>query len=108
MKKIVIAAVIILFIALIVAGAHFALRHDKNAWTCQNGVWIKQGNPSSPMPLEPCLSVSDSKSVDEINSDQKLIGGDKDGHGCLVGAGYSWCESTQKCVRPWEEICPPN
>ena len=36
---------------------------------------------------------------------QNIIGGDKDEGGCLVGAGYSWCESKQKCLRVWEESC---
>jgi putative hemolysin len=36
---------------------------------------------------------------------QKLIGGDKDAHGCLIAAGYSWCEDKQKCIRVWEENC---
>ncbi|MBU1164798.1 hypothetical protein KKA15_04535 [Patescibacteria group bacterium] len=41
------------------------------------------------------------------NSQQngKLIGGDKDEHGCLVAAGYSWCEPKQKCLRSFEEPC---
>lgn len=34
-----------------------------------------------------------------------VIGGDKDTNGCLVGAGYSWCEAKQTCTRPWEEYC---
>ena len=34
-----------------------------------------------------------------------LIGGDKDEHGCIGSAGYSWCESKQKCLRVWEEDC---
>ena len=34
-----------------------------------------------------------------------VIGGDKDESGCLVGAGYSWCESKKKCLRAWEEPC---
>ncbi len=36
---------------------------------------------------------------------EKPIGGDKDEHGCLIAAGYSWCESKQKCLRTWEEGC---
>ena len=39
------------------------------------------------------------------NTNKKLIGGDKDSHGCLIGAGYSWCESKQKCLRVFEESC---
>ena len=38
-------------------------------------------------------------------SEKKLIGGDKDEHGCLIAAGYSWCEPKQKCIRVWEEPC---
>lgn len=34
-----------------------------------------------------------------------LIGGQKDEHGCLIPAGYSWCEVKQKCLRVWEEAC---
>lgn len=36
----------------------------------------------------------------------KIIGGDKDIHGCYIAAGYQWCESKHKCIRPWEESCP--
>lgn len=38
----------------------------------------------------------------------KLIGGDKDAHGCLIAAGYSWCEAKNKCLRTWEENCDEN
>lgn len=34
-----------------------------------------------------------------------LIGGDKDAGGCLIGAGYSWCQIKNKCLRVWEEKC---
>ena len=37
--------------------------------------------------------------------DNQLIGGDKDEGGCLVGAGYSWCQAKNKCLRIWEELC---
>lgn len=30
------------------------------------------------------------------------VGGATDSHGCLTGAGYSWSERLQECVRPWE------
>jgi len=42
----------------------------------------------------------------ELKYDKKeLIGKDKDDHGCMLMAGYSWCEAEQKCLRPWEESC---
>jgi hypothetical protein len=36
------------------------------------------------------------------------IGGDNDANGCLIGAGYSWCESTQSCIRQWITPCEDN
>lgn len=32
-------------------------------------------------------------------------GSDRDAHGCIGSAGYSWCEAKAKCLRPWEEPC---
>jgi putative lipoprotein len=29
-------------------------------------------------------------------------GADRDEHGCIGSAGYSWCEKEGRCVRPWE------
>lgn len=37
--------------------------------------------------------------------EEQIIGGDKDEGGCLIGAGYSWCEIKEKCLRVWEEPC---
>jgi hypothetical protein len=34
-----------------------------------------------------------------------IVGGDKDSHGCIPSAGYTWCEAKQKCLRSWEEKC---
>jgi hypothetical protein len=34
-----------------------------------------------------------------------IVGGDRDKHGCIGSAGYTWCEKKQKCIRPWEEKC---
>ena len=32
-------------------------------------------------------------------------GSDRDSHGCIGSAGYTWCDASQKCIRPWEENC---
>ncbi len=37
-----------------------------------------------------------------------IVGANKDSHGCIGSAGYSWCENKQKCVREWEEPCEAN
>jgi len=37
--------------------------------------------------------------------DTPIVGGDKDTHGCIGSAGYSWCAVKNKCLRVWEERC---
>lgn len=37
----------------------------------------------------------------ELNK-EKLVGADRDAHGCTGSAGYSWCAHTNRCERPWE------
>lgn len=34
--------------------------------------------------------------------DQPMVGADRDASGCIAAAGYSWCERTRQCERPWE------
>ncbi len=34
-----------------------------------------------------------------------IVGNDIDEYGCIGSAGYSWCESKNKCLRQWEEKC---
>jgi len=41
-------------------------------------------------------------------SNDQMVGNDKDEHGCIGSAGYSWCEAKQKCLRTWEEPCEIN
>ena len=36
---------------------------------------------------------------------EEIVGGDEDEYGCIGSAGYTWCESKQKCLRVWEEDC---
>jgi len=45
-------------------------------------------------------------SVDHEERKQPMPGSDRDAHGCIGSAGYTWCESAQKCLRMWEEPCP--
>jgi hypothetical protein len=33
------------------------------------------------------------------NKDSQLVGGDKDEHGCIGSAGYSWCEAKTKMFK---------
>lgn len=40
-----------------------------------------------------------------IETTNRMVGEDRDEHGCIGSAGYSWCEGKQKCLRGWEEQC---
>lgn len=37
--------------------------------------------------------------------DTTLVGSDRDEHGCIGSAGYSWCAPKNICLRTWEEKC---
>jgi len=48
---------IIIIALLLIAGVTVAILRfstDEDTWLCQNGTWIRHGNPSSPMPTTPC------------------------------------------------------
>ena len=34
---------------------------------------------------------------------ENLVGNDKDEHGCIASAGYTWSELLQECIRPFEK-----
>ncbi len=36
------------------------------------------------------------------------LGGQRDPNNCLIGAGFTWCEATQGCIRRWETPCEDN
>jgi hypothetical protein len=36
---------------------------------------------------------------------EPLLGNARDGNDCLISAGYSWCESSNSCIRSWETPC---
>lgn len=33
----------------------------------------------------------------------EIVGGDKDEHGCIASAGYTWSEVQKDCIRLWEK-----
>jgi hypothetical protein len=40
--------------------------------------------------------------TEEISENEVSIGGDKDEHGCLIAAGYTWSELKQECLQVFE------
>ncbi len=41
-------------------------------------------------------------STENLAGKKPMVGGDRDAHGCIGSAGYSWCAKENACVRPWE------
>ncbi|MDD5626261.1 MAG: hypothetical protein PHG83_03785 [Patescibacteria group bacterium] len=61
---------------------------------------FKKNNPAS--------NQMENKIISENKINENVVGGDRDEHGCIGSAGYSWCEAKQKCLRIWEEACYEN
>ncbi|VWB04903.1 putative lipoprotein [Burkholderia lata] len=52
--------------------------------------------------LSACAAPSTPPAQSSAPAAPPMVGGDRDAHGCIGSAGYSWCEATQQCERPWE------
>ena len=55
--------------------------------------------------LPASLPESDSVSLAPTSLASELVGGDRDEHGCIPSAGYSWCQPLAQCIRAWETNC---
>ena len=56
--------------------------------------------------LNECYTKSqDENANSNTSTNTNIVGGDKDAHGCIGSAGYSWCAVKNKCLRIWEEKC---
>lgn len=47
----------VIIIVLLLAGLLLFLRGDEDTWLCQNGTWVKHGNPIAQMPTSSCGQV---------------------------------------------------
>ena len=70
MKKNIVFFLIILALALALAAILIILRGDEDTWLCQDGQWIKHGNPSAPQPTEICKSKTASIYVTKPQSNE--------------------------------------
>lgn len=75
----------LIFIIRLIAGG------SEDTWICTGGEWVKHGNPSVSKPIGGC--------------GENMVGNDRDEHGCIGSAGYTWCQAKNKCLRTWEEKC---
>jgi hypothetical protein len=62
-------------------------------------------NPDAKLCTKQCVPVCETSATEAKSDQPALVGGDRDAHGCIGSAGYSWCEAKSKCLRIWEEPC---
>ncbi|PJE59868.1 MAG: hypothetical protein COU85_01330 [Candidatus Portnoybacteria bacterium CG10_big_fil_rev_8_21_14_0_10_44_7] len=53
-NKIINIAIIVIFVATAVFFVRFMLSGPEDGWVCQDGQWIKHGQPGESMPAQPC------------------------------------------------------
>jgi hypothetical protein len=71
MKKTIVGLVTVL---IIVVGFLLLLRGNENTWICQNGSWVKNGNPKASMPTKPCVATTvNSTSTVNPNANIQLL-----------------------------------
>lgn len=57
---------------------------------------------SQAAPTAPIAPIAPKASTAPAAASAVLPGADRDAHGCIGSAGYTWCARTQRCERPWE------
>ena len=49
-----------------------------------------------------CACSQKTGTTEKTNNGEPTVGGDKDEHGCIASAGYTWSELKGECLRIWE------
>ena len=73
----------------------------------------------SPTQFKPILVPTASPSIIQVNTTLTMptlrpslspmqLTNDRDSNGCVVGAGFVWCEALNDCILPTIETCPSN
>lgn len=97
---------LIIFGIIVITALIMRIIPQEGHWTCTDSGWVAEGKVKTSMPTSSCPFVLDTDLVSENDNQELLLGSDRDEHGCILSAGYSWCESKDKCFRPFEEDCP--
>lgn len=104
-KNIIIILIAIIVILVIAVQLYYVLNFNKpdiivnNFIECVNaGYAVMESYPRQ------CIDSKGNLFIEEINNDDDNppIGGDKDSYGCIIGAGYSWNNEINACIREWE------
>ena len=68
MRKKIFILIILIFLVILAAAISVKLLSNEDDWICQNGQWVKHGNPSAPAPAVGCGSVKNEIEPDIIVS----------------------------------------
>lgn len=87
------------------SGARYANTDESFVfWNKGNTAFIEENGEIT---FEDCVlkeeEIKDEDSV--VNNNDVIVGGDRDEHGCIGSAGYTYCVAKDKCIRSWEEEC---
>jgi len=75
--------------------------------SCKNGMRWCSATKTCIRPQQKCVGrVTSSKAAMSSQKSKVMPGSDRDSHGCIPSAGFTWCEAKRKCLRIWEEACP--
>lgn len=73
MKKIVVVLIIIIAVGVIILGIRFLFGGDEDTWLCDNGEWVKHGNPSAEKPTTPCSNTSNSNTTNSLPTQETVV-----------------------------------
>jgi hypothetical protein len=59
MKRFILILAAAVFIFLVMMTLRFILGGDEDIWLCDNGIWVKHGNPAAAMPDVSCDGTGD-------------------------------------------------
>jgi len=78
------------------------------SWFHNWGFLLVNGRDEAPTQDGPVVEYDRNPAPVESSGNKggnNIVGGDRDEHGCIGSAGYTWCEAKNKCLRSWEEEC---
>lgn len=67
MKKTIIV-IFVIFVLLLIF-----LRGSEDTWICENGLWVKHGNPSADKPNRPCGTIRDRIKIDQPQINEAVV-----------------------------------
>ncbi len=87
--------IVVIVVFVVVIGAVIALRllTPEDAWVCENGEWVRHGNPSADMPESGCGEAAPADSSNQTIAES------------CADSGGTWLEEYQECENASADWC---